>query len=35
MAESVGEEVPLSFVDKDGDLMLEECGKHERRNWDW
>jgi len=35
MAESVGEEVHLTFVDEDDDLVLEKCGKHKQRNWDW
>jgi len=35
MAQSVGElEVHLTFVDKDDDLVLEKCGKHNGRNWD-
>jgi len=28
MAESVGEELRLTFVDEDDDLVLEKCGKH-------
>jgi len=35
MAESVGEELYLNFVDGDEDLVLEKCGKHKGRNWDW
>jgi len=33
-AESVGEEVHLTFVNEDDDLVLEKCSKHKRRNWD-
>jgi len=32
--ESVGEELHLTFVDGDDDLVLEKCGKHMERNWD-
>jgi len=28
MAESVGEELHLTFVDEDDDLVLEKCGQH-------
>jgi len=28
MAQSVGEEVHLAFVDEDDDLVLAKCGKH-------
>jgi len=31
---SVGEEVHLTFVDDDDELVLEKCGKHEGKNWD-
>jgi len=31
LPESVEEEVHLTFVDEDDDLMLEKCGKHKGR----
>jgi len=34
MAQSVVEEVHLTFVNEDDDLVQEKCGKHNGRNWD-
>jgi len=34
MAPSVEEEVNLTFVDEDDNLVLEKCCKHNGRNWD-
>jgi len=31
MAKSVGEELHLTLLDKDNDLLLEKCGKHKGR----
>jgi len=35
MTESVGEELYMTFVDEDDDLVLEKCSKLKGRNWDW
>jgi len=34
MAESVGEELHLNFVNEDDDSVLEKCKKHKERNRD-
>jgi len=34
MVESVGEEVHLTFLEEDNDLVLEKCGKHKGGNWE-
>jgi len=35
MGECEGEEVLLTFVDGEDDLVLEKCSKQKVRNWDW
>jgi len=35
IANGVGEELYLTFVNEDDDLVLEKCGQHKGRNWDW